>query len=47
MNVDDAPSFFSAKGLKGDLNPDLCDSGAVLYKLSFQANWVQVVVSVD
>ena len=44
MNVDDAPSFFSAKGLKGDLNPDLCDSGAVLYQLSHQANWKLVVI---
>ena len=22
-----------------DSNPDLCDAGAVLYQLSYQANW--------
>ena len=22
-----------------DSNPDLCEAGAVLYKLSYQANW--------
>ena len=32
------------KGLRGDLNPDLCDAGALLYKLSHQAIWEEVVV---
>ena len=27
-----------------DLNPDLCDAGAVLYELSFQANWELVIM---
>ena len=27
-----------------DLNPDLCDSSAVLYQLSCQANWEQVII---
>ena len=31
-------------GLNGDSNPDLCDAGAVLHQLSYQANWVQVVM---
>ena len=30
-----------------DLNVDLCNAGAVLYQLSYQANWEQVVVWVD
>ena len=29
----------SEKGLNGDLNPDLCHAGAVLYQLSSQPNW--------
>ena len=33
--------------LNGDLNLDLCDAGAVLYQLSDQANWEQVVMWVD
>ena len=33
--------------LNGDSNPDLCDAGAVLHQLSYQANWEQVVVWVD
>ena len=32
------------KGLWGDLNPDLCDAGALLYQLSHQAIWEEVVV---
>ena len=31
------------KGLKGDSNVDLCDAGAVLYQLSYQANWELVI----
>ena len=27
-----------------DLNPDLCDDGAVIFQLSYQANWVLVVM---
>ena len=34
-------------GLNGDSNPDLCDAGAVFYRLSYQANWEQVVMWVD
>ena len=34
-------------GLNGDSNPDLCDAGAVLHQLSYQANWEQVDVWVD
>ena len=30
-----------------DSNPDLCDAFAVLYQLSYQANWEQVIVWVD
>ena len=41
------PVFFNAKGLKGDLNPNLYDSGAVLYQLSYQANWELVVMYWD
>ena len=32
-------------GLNRDLNPDLCNAGAVLYQLSYQANWEQVIMS--
>ena len=28
-------------------NPDLCDAGAVLHQLNYQANWEQVVVWVE
>ena len=40
------------KGLKisvlnGDWNPDICDAGAVLNQLNFQANWEQVAVWID
>ena len=31
-------------GLNEDSNPDLCDAGAVLYQLSHQANWEQVIM---
>ena len=31
-------------GLNGDWNPDLCDAGALLHQLSYQANWEQVVM---
>ena len=30
-----------------DSNPDLCNAGAVLYELSYQANWELVVMCVD
>ena len=38
------------KGLNGNSNPDLCDAGALLHQLSYQANWEQVftlVVNVE
>lgn len=31
-------------GLNGDLNPDVCDAGAVFNQLSYQANWGLVVM---
>ena len=31
-------------GLNGNSNPDLCDAGAVLRKLSYQANWEPAVM---
>ena len=31
-------------GLNGDSNPDLCEAGAMFQQLSYQANWVQVVM---
>ena len=31
-------------GLNGDLNPDVCDAGAVFNQLSYQANWELVVM---
>ena len=33
-------------GLNGIRTHDLCDSGAVLYQLSYQANWELVTLSV-
>ena len=36
----------SERGLKIS-NPDLCDAGALLHQLSYQANWVQVVMWLD
>ena len=55
MNVYDPRSFFFQRylssseraGLKRNSNPDLCDAGAVLYQLSYQANWELVVMWVD
>ena len=35
------------KGLNGDSNPDLCNAGAVLYQLSYQANTELVVMWVN
>ena len=35
------------KGLNGDSSPNLCDASAVLYQLSYQANWELVVTWVD
>ena len=35
------------KCLNGDSNPDLCNAGAVLYQLSYQANWELVVMWVN
>ena len=29
-----------------NLNPDLCNAGAVLYQLSYQANWELVIMCV-
>ena len=34
-------------GLNRESNPDLCDAGAVLHQLSYEANWEQVIVWVD
>ena len=34
-------------GLYGDLNPDVCDAGAVLNQLNYQANWEHFVIWVD
>ena len=34
-------------GLNEDSNPDLCDAGAVLHQLSYQANWKLFVMRVD
>ena len=31
-------------GLNCDSNPDLCNAGAVLHRLNYQANWEQVVM---
>ena len=28
-------------------DPDLCDAGAVLYQLNYQANWKEVTLRVD
>ena len=52
MNLMTAVFFYrclssSKKGLNGDSNPDLCDAGVVLHQLSYQANWEQVIMSVD
>ena len=33
-------------GLSGESNLDICDSGAVLFQLSYQANWEQFVMLV-
>lgn len=33
--------------LKRDLNPDLCDANAVLYELTYLANWELVVMWVN
>ena len=30
-----------------DLNPDLCDAGAVLHQLSYAANWELVIMHVN
>ena len=32
-------------GLKGDLNPDLCNAGPVLYQLGYQTNWDVVITT--
>ena len=34
-------------GLNGTLNPDFCDAGAVLYQLSYQSKWEQVIMWVN
>ena len=34
-------------GLNGDQNPDLCDSGAVIQQLNYQANWELVVMWIN
>ena len=31
----------------GDLNPDLCNAGAVLYQLSYWVTWELVVMLID
>ena len=37
----------SKKGLNGDLNPNLGNTGAAFYQLKYQANWELVVMWVD
>ena len=32
---------------EGDSNPDLCDAGAMVYQLSYQASWEHVLMWVD
>ena len=48
MNEFDHRNFYRClsreKDLNRDSNPDLCIAGAVLYQLSHQANWEQVVM---
>ena len=34
-------------GPNRDLNSDLCDDGVIFYRLSFQANWELVKVSLE
>ena len=35
------------KGLNGDSKLLLCHAGAVLHRLSYQANWEQIIMWVD
>lgn len=35
------------KALNEDSNPDLCDASTVLYQLTSQANWDQVIMWVN
>ena len=43
----EAVASMASSCLNGDSNPDLCDSGAVLFQLSYQINWERVVIWVD
>ena len=55
MNVNGSSSFLVARKVwkiqawtgTWTLNPDLCDAGAVLHQLSYQANWELVVTLVN
>ena len=38
---------FEKRAPERDSNHDLCDAGAVLNQLSYQANWEQVVMWID
>ena len=40
-------NVYHPPGLNRDSNPDLCDGSAVLYQLSYQANWELVIVWID
>jgi len=42
-------SFLSSrkKGQSEDSNPDFCDASTVLYQLTSQANWDQVIMWVN
>lgn len=42
-----AVASMTSSGLNCDSNPDLCDSGRVLFQLSYQVNWERVVIRVD
>ena len=43
----EAVASMVTSGLSRDSNPNLCDSGAVLFQLSYQVNWERVVIRVD
>ena len=38
FSASEAVASMASSGLNDDSNPDLCDSGAVLFQLSYQVN---------
>ena len=47
FSASEAVARMASSGLNCDSNHGLCESGEVLFHLSYQANWERIVIWVD